>query len=189
MEDKMKNVFTIILLLFCLSVSPAMAQNTTNQTDEVIGINFPDLSGESLSGQKVALPQAAAGKVTLIMIALKRDSIPKLDPWLKAYDEAFGKNKSFAFYKIPMMKSAFAKQISSMINGKMKKDNPEELHDKIITYYGPVEDYVKVLGIDDEEKGYAFILDIKGAVKWQSAVSDDQDSIKEMINAAKLLGN
>ena len=26
-EDKMKNVFTIILLLFCLSVSPAMAQN------------------------------------------------------------------------------------------------------------------------------------------------------------------
>jgi hypothetical protein len=185
----MKNVISIILLLFCLNSSQAMAQNATGQTDKVIGINFPDISGESLSGQKVALPQAAAGKVTLIMIALKRDSIPQLDPWLKAYDEAFGKNKSFAFYKIPMMKSAFAKQISSMINGKMRKDNPKELHDKIVTYYGPVEAYVKALGIADEEKGYAFILDENGIVQWRSTVIADQNAIKDMITVAKLLGD
>jgi len=184
----MKTVISIILLLFCLSVSPVMAQNAADQTDKVIGINFPDLSGESLAGQKIVLPQAAAGKVTLIMIALKRDSIPQLDPWLKAYDEAFGKNKGFAFYKIPMMKSAFAKQISSIINGKMKKDNPERLHDKIVTYYGPVEAYVKVLGIADEEKPYAFILDNKGVVQWRSTGVADQNSIKEMINAAKQIG-
>ena len=185
----MKKVVSFTILLFCLGVSAVTAQNAANQTDKVIDINFPDLSGESLSGQKVALPQAAAGKVTLVMIALKRDSIPQLDPWLKAYDEAFGKNKNYTFYKIPMMKSAFAKQISSMINGKMRKDNPKELHDKIVTYYGPVEDYIKTLGITDEEKGYAFILDSKGVIKWKSTCAADQDAIIEMINAAKLLGN
>ena len=185
----MKNIISIIFLLFCLNVTTTIAQNTPNQTDKVIGINFPALSGESLAGQKVALPQSAAGKVTLIMIALKRDSIPQLDPWLKAYDEAFGSNKNFAFYKIPMMKSAFAKQISLMINGKMKKDNPKELHDKIVTYYGPVEDYMKVLEIADEEKGYAFILDNKGVKKWRSTCAADQNSINDMISAAKLLVN
>lgn len=185
----MKYFIIMILLSFCLCVSPATAQNTTAQTDKVIGINFPAVSGESLAGQKVVLPQAAAGKVTLIMVAFKRDSIPQLDPWLKTFDKEFGKKESFAFYKIPMMRSAFAKQISSMINGKIKKDNPKELHDKIITYYGPVEDYIKVLGIADEEMGYAFILDSKGVIKWKSTCAADQNSVKEMINAAKLLGN
>ena len=185
----MKKGIRIILLLFCLIASTATAQNAPVQMNKVIGKNFPDLSSESLAGQKVVLPQAAAGKVTLILIALKRDSIPQLDPWLKAYDKTFGKNKDFAFYKIPMMKSAFAKQISSMINGKMKKDNPERLHDNIVTYYGPVKTYVKTLGIADEDKGCAFILDKNGVVQWQSAGSADENSIKDMISAAKGLGN
>jgi len=185
----MEKFISIILLLFCFGASAATAQNTADQTDKVIGIKFPALSAESLTEQKVVLPQASVGKVTLIMIALKRDSIPQLDPWLKAYDEAFGKNKDFAFYKIPMMKSAFAKQISSMINGKMKKDNSERLHDKIVTYYGPVEDYIKTLGIADEEKAYAFILDRNGVVQWRSTGAANQNSIKDMINAAKGLGN
>lgn len=184
----MKAVISIILLLFCLGATAATAQNTESPTDKVIGVKFPALSAESLSGQKIALPQAVAGRVTLIMIALKRDSIPQLDPWLKSYDEAFGKNKSFAFYKIPMMKSAFAKQISSMINGKMKKDNPKRLHDNIVTYYGPVEAYIKALGIADEEKAYSFILDKNGLVQWRSTGAADQNSIKNMIHAAKKLG-
>ena len=188
MEKKMKKVISIILLLFCLNVSAATAQNTADQTDKVIGINFPDLSAESLAEQKVVLPQAAVGKVTLIMIALKRDSIPQLDPWLKAYDKAYGRDKGFAFYKIPMMKSAFAKQISSMINGKMRKDNPKELHDKIVTYYGPVDAYIKALGIADEEKAYAFILDKNGVIQWRSIGAADQNSINDMISAAKELG-
>ena len=185
----MKNIIRIILLLFCLVIFPAMAQSEADQTDKVIGTTFPEVSGVSLTGQNVILPQAAFGKVTLIAVALKRDSIPQLDPWLKAYDGAFGKNESYAFYKIPMMRSAFAKQISSMINGKMKNDNPKELHDKIITYYGPVEDYVKNLGIPDEEKGYAFIIDSKGVIQWKSSCAAGEDAIKEMINAAKLLSN
>jgi hypothetical protein len=185
----MIKVISIIMLLFCFGASAAMAQNAADQTDKVIGIKFPALSAESLAEQKVVLPQAAAGKVTLIMIALKRDSIPQLDPWLKSYDEAFGKNKGFTFFKIPMMRSAFAKQISSMINGKMRKDNPKRLHDKIITYYGPVETYIKTLGIADEEKAYAFILDNNGVVQWRSTGAADQNSIKDMINAATQLGN
>ena len=72
-----------------------MAQNAKGSTNNVIGIKFPAISAESLAGQKVVLPQASAGKVTLIMIAFKRDSISQLDPWLKAYDEAFGKNKNY----------------------------------------------------------------------------------------------
>ena len=184
----MKTVISIILLLFCFGAAAATAQNTATQTDKVIGVKFPALSAESLTEQKVVLPQASNGKVTLIMIAFKRDSIPHLDPWLKAYDEAFGKNKNYTFYKIPMMKSAFAKQISSMINGKMRKDNPKRLHDKIVTYYGPVEDYIKTLGIADEEKAYAFILGKNGLVQWRSTGEADQNSIKDMINAAKQLG-
>ena len=185
----MKKFISFTISLFCLVASAAMAQNAALQTDTVIGTPFPEVSGESLNEQKVVLPQAAAGKVALILIAVKRDSVPQLDPWLKAYNEAFVKNKSFTVYKIPMMRAAFLKQISSMINGKMKKDNPKELHDNIVTYYGPVENYVKTLEIADKKKGYAFILDSKGVIKWKSTCAADQDSIKEMINAAKLLGN
>jgi hypothetical protein len=178
----MKKVITLTLVAWVAFT--AMSQGLADKTTHAIGLTFPAISGESLADTNVTLPQAAAGKVTLILIALTRDSIPKLDPWMKAYADAFGGKKDFALYKIPMMKSSFAKQISGMINDKMKKDNPQELHDKIIPYYGPVDEYVKVLGIDDEENGYAFLLDKNGVVTWRSAGPADQDSIKSLIDAA-----
>jgi hypothetical protein len=180
----MKKVITLTLVACIAFTATAMAQGSADKNTTAIGLTFPAISGESLADNKVNLPQAAAGKITLILIAFKRDSIPKLDPWVKAYADAFGANKDFAFYTIPMMKSSFAKQISGMINDKMKKDNPKELHDKIITYYGPVDEYVKVLGIDDEEKGYAFLLDKSGVVKWRSDGPADQNSIQSLIDAA-----
>ena len=184
----MNRVVTLTLFVCIAFTSTAMAQGSADTSKSAIGLKFPAISGESLAEQTITLPQAASGKVTLILIALKRDSIPKLDPWMKAYADAFGAKKDFAFYKIPMMKSAFAKQISAMINGKMKKDNPKELHDKIVTYYGPVDEYVKVLGIDDEEQGYAFLLDKTGVVKWRSTGPADQKSTKALIDAAHKIG-
>ena len=184
----MKKAISRSGLLLLVFVCTAMAPKAYGQTDTFVGAKCPVISGESLAGIKVDLPQAAAGKVTLVMVAFKRDSIPLLDPWLEAYDDAFGKKDGYAFYKIPMMKSSFAKQISGMINEKMKKDNPKELHDNIVTYYGPVDAYLKAMGISDEEKGYAFIIDQKGVVQWKSSGSADQESIREMISAAARLG-
>ena len=184
----MNRVLTLTLFVCIAFTSTAMAQGSADKSKSAIGLKFPAISGESLAENKVNLPQAAAGKVTLILMAFERDSIPKLDPWLKAYSDAFGANKDFALYKIPMMKSEFAKQISGMINGKMKKDNPKELHDKIVTYYGPIDEYVTALGIADEEQGYAFLLDKTGVVKWQSTGPADQNSTKALIDAAHKIG-
>ena len=113
----MHRVVTLTLFVCIAFSSTAMAQGSADTSTSAIGLKFPTISGESLAERTITLPQAASGKVTLILLALKRDSIPKLDPWLKAYADAFGAKKDFAFYKIPMMKSAFAKQISGMING------------------------------------------------------------------------
>ena len=186
----MNRVATLTLFVCIAFTSTAMAQGTADKSKSAIGLKFPAISGESLAENKVNLPQAAAGKVTLILMAFERDSIPKLDPWLKAYADAFGAKKDFAFYKIPVMKSEFAKQISAMINGKMKKDNPKELHDKIVTYYGPIDEYVTALGIADVEQGYAFLLDKTGVVTWRSTGPADQKSTKDLSDAAhKLAAN
>jgi hypothetical protein len=184
----MKKIAALTLFICIAFISASMAQAVADTSTAAIGKKFPAISGESLAEKTITLPQAASGKVTLILLALKRDSIPKLDPWLKAYADAFGAKKDFALYKIPMMKSAFAKQISGMINGKMRKDNPKELHDKIVTYYGPVDEYVKALGITDEEQGYAFLLDKNGVVQWRSTGPADQKSIKALIDAAHKIG-
>jgi len=183
----MNRVVTLTLFVCIALTSTALAQGSADKSTAAIGLKFPAISGESLAENKVNLPQAAEGKITLILMAFERDAIPKLDPWLKAYADAFSAKKDFAWYKIPMMKSAFAKQISEMINGKMKKDNPKELHDKIVTYYGPVDDYVTALGIADEEQGYAFLLDRTGVVKWRSTGPADQKSTKDLIDAAHSL--
>jgi hypothetical protein len=185
----MKKIAALSLFVCIAFTSAAMAQGSADTSKSAIGQKFPKISGESLAEKTVNLPQAAAGKVTLILMAFTRDSIPKLDPWLKAYVDAFGAKKDFVLYKIPMMKSAFAKQISGMINGKMRKDNPKELHDKIVTYYGPIDEYVKVLGIADEEQGYAFLLDKTGVVKWRSTGPANQKSTKALIDAAHTISD
>jgi predicted transcriptional regulator len=60
----------------------------------------------------------------------------------------------------------------------MRGGVPKPLHDFTVTYYGPLKQYYKSLGIESKKSCYIYVLDKNGAVKGQF----DGYSTPEQIN-------
>ena len=53
------------------------------------------------------------------------------------------------------------------IDGGMRGGVPKPLHDFTVTYYGPLKQYYKSLGIKSKKSCYIYVLDKNGVVKGQ----------------------
>ena len=64
---------------------------------------FPRLQEENLAGQQVVLPEAAAGKVAVLILGFSRASQSSTGAWVKHLREDFGKNLAFVVYQLPVL--------------------------------------------------------------------------------------
>jgi hypothetical protein len=139
----------------------------------------------SLAKNKVTIPQAAKGKVTLIMVAFLRESQPQIDSWLGPFTRTFGGREGFTFYEIPMISSGY-RFMSFMIDSGMRSGIPKEKHDNVVTYYGNIEKYTKALQIDPRS-GHVFLLDREGIIRWQARGFATDETLKELFDLAEKL--
>jgi hypothetical protein len=133
----------------------------------------------------VTIPQAAKGKVTLIMVAFLRESQPQIDSWLGPFTRTFGGREGFTFYEIPMISSGY-RFMSFMIDSGMRSGIPKEKHDNVVTYYGNIEKYTKALQIDPRS-GHVFLLDREGIIRWQARGFATDETLKELFDLAEKL--
>ncbi len=167
--------------------SDSIANDTQKGGTGVIGMKFPAISAESLAGTKVTIPDSAKGLVTLVTIAFKRESQSQLDSWLEPFAGAFGGKPGFTFYEVPMIKTYY-KLMALVIDGGMRAGIPREKHKNVMTYYGDTEKYQKILFLDDQYKGYAFLLDRDGIIRWKEEGFASKEKINDMIEATQRLG-
>ena len=73
--------FVILVIVFCALLGAAAAQQ------------FPRLQEENLAGQQVVLPDAAAGKVAVLVFGFSRASQNSTGAWMKHLREDFGTNR------------------------------------------------------------------------------------------------
>ena len=152
----------------------------------VIGLKFPTMNAHSLAGTKVTLPDAAKGKVVLIVLAFKQESQNQLDSWLELFVADFGEKPGFTYYEVPMIPLRY-KLMSFVIDGGMRAGIPREKHKNVITYYGNVDRYRELLMMNDMYLGYAFLLDRQGIIRWQGRGFASQETLRELFDLAKRL--
>jgi hypothetical protein len=137
-------------------------QTTENQN---IGKKFPAVNAETLEGNKAIVPDDAAGKVTLVVVAFLRENQSQLDSWLNPFYEKFGSRKDVMFYEVPMISGGY-RFMKPIIDGGMRGGLPKFKHKHVVTMYGDVQSYQQALGLD-VRNGYAFLLDRNGIIRWQ----------------------
>jgi len=148
-----------------------------------IGKKFPAVKAETLAGQKITVPDAAAGKVTLVCVAFLRESQAQLDSWLNPFYEKFGSRDDIMFYEVPMISGGY-KFMKMIIDGGMRGGLPEFKHKHVVTMYGDVQSYKEALDIDPTS-GHAFLLDGEGIIRWQEQGFSNAETLGSLFAATE----
>ncbi|MCI0496561.1 mitochondrial ATPase complex subunit ATP10 [candidate division KSB1 bacterium] len=157
-------------------------------TDKTIGMPFPELKAETLSGIEIKYPDDIKGKITLILMAFKRETQRKIDSWLEPFSKAFESDTSVQFFEIPMLAGAW-KLMSPIIDGGMRSGIPKGKHGNVTTFYGNVNKYCELLGIEDKSDGYVFLLDQNGVIQWRSSSFATEENLRELFDKIESLSN
>jgi len=167
-----------ILLSALLSIATLSVYAQTGKT-------FPDISGTTLTGKDMSLPDDTEGKFTLLGLAYSKKSQDDLETWFQPVFSTFiDENKSMwdvsgsydvNIYFIPMIggiKGAAAGQIEK----RLKKELDPDLQPHVLFYKGPIKDYKDALNLGRKDEPYFFVLDADGKVVYatQGAYSDQK---------------
>jgi hypothetical protein len=148
-----------------------------------IGKKFPAVNAKTLAGQETTIPDAAAGKVTLVAVAFARESQAQLDSWLNPFYEKFGSREDIMFYEVPMISGGY-KFMKMIIDGGMRGGLPEFKHKHVVTMYGDVDTYLQGLSLD-KSNGYAFLLDREGIIRWQNQNFSNAETLGSLFVATE----
>ncbi len=132
-----------------------------------VGDPFPQLKAEYLTGRKAVLPDAAQGRMALVMMGFTYDSRFAVERWAEAFKSAFGSRADVTFYEVPVI-GGMGRMAKWFIDSGMRKGTPRELHENVITVYGGVNRWKTAMGFSKqaENAAYLALLDQSGRVRW-----------------------
>jgi hypothetical protein len=138
-----------------------------------VGDQFPPLKGEFLSGRTAVLPQAASGRVALLMLGFTYDSRFQVEAWAKRFRQDFGTKPGVTFFEIPMI-GGMARMGKWFIDGGMRRGTPKADHANVITVYGGTDAWKQRVGFNDPTAAYLVLIDQRGSVAWRTAGGLDE---------------
>jgi hypothetical protein len=142
-------------------------------TELTVGDQLPPLKGEFLSGRNAVLPQAASGRVALLLLGFTYDSRFQVEAWAKRFRQDFGTEPKVTFFEIPMI-GGMARMGKWFIDSGMRRGTPKADHENVITVYGATEAWKQRVGFHDPKAAYLILLGPSGKVVWRHAGSLDE---------------
>jgi hypothetical protein len=138
-----------------------------------VGDQLPPLRGKFLSGRTAALPQAASGRVALLMLGFTYDSRFQVEAWAKRFRQDFGTKPGVTFFEIPMI-GGMARMGKWFVDSGMRRGTPKVDHENVITVYGGTDAWKQRVGFNDPKAAYLILIDQHSRVAWRSAGSLDE---------------
>ena len=112
-----------VLALLGLSLTVSAAAPVA---ELAVGGQLPPLRGEFRSGCTAVLPQAASGRVALLMLGFTYDSRFSVEAWAKRFRQDFGTKPGVTFFEIPMI-GGVARMGKWFIDSGMRRGTPSEV--------------------------------------------------------------
>jgi hypothetical protein len=158
-------LLTVALLAFGTLATAAGAPPA--QKPLAAGDVFPRLEAEFLTGRKAVLPDAAAGKVALLMMGFTYDSRVAVEAWAGRFGDEFGSSKDVTFFEVPVI-GGMGWMAKWFIDSGMRRGTPAAMHENVITVYGGVDRWKTAMGFTkaQEDDAYLALLGPDGRVRW-----------------------
>jgi ATP10 protein len=153
---KFRRAIGVVAAAFCLLISlNAAAQR------------FPRLQEENLNGQPVVLPDAASGKVAVLIFGFSRASQKATESWMKRLQTDFGKASGLELYQLPVLEAA-PRFVRGMIVSGIRKGVPENQRANFVPVMHQEDELKKLVGYKQEDDAYVVVLDRSGKVAFQA---------------------
>lgn len=171
---KMKSIF-LICVLFMATI--AVAQK---------GIQFPNLSGETLDDKIVTIPSDTNGKMTLLGMASSEKAEEFLRGWYEPmYNRFIAKTGMFDdqydlnIFFVPMF-SGGQKIGKGQVMKSMKDNKNKELFPYVLFFEGNVKEYADILKMEKKDLPYIYLLDEQGKILYTTSGYFSQKKMDDM---------
>ena len=130
------------------------------------GSAMPQVEGQSLSGNKVSLPDAASGKVAVLVLGFTRASKTPTSDWAKQIRVDFGSQPGFDLYQIPVLEEV-PHLIRGMVISGIKKGVPENQRDHFVIVVHSESQLKNFVGYKEPDDAYLVVLAQDGKIVQQ----------------------
>src|SRR6185312_9707477 len=162
----LKPVFGTIKVVLAMLL-PFVAAMAAIPADEIaVGRPFPTLRAEFLTGRTAVLPDAATGKVSLLLLGFSYDSRWAVEAWAERFRHQFGADERVTFFEIPII-GGISKLAKWFIDSGMRKGTPKPDQEHVITLYHDSDLWKRRVGFHDPKAAYLVLLDGHGSVAWR----------------------
>lgn len=133
----------------------------------VPGQPCPRLTGRMLTQRDGALPDAARGRVTLLLLGFTYASRHPVADWAARFRERFGADPGVDLFEVPMI-GGMARMAAPFIESGMRKGTPRELLDRVLIVYGDTRPWKARVGWSPaaRDDAHLLLLDEGGVVRW-----------------------
>ena len=134
---------------------------TTYPNQNVVGQNFPSISGTSLEKETVKIPEAFNQPLTLLLIGYKQNSQFDIDRWLIGLDMT---GTELPVYELPTIQGMAPRMFSTFIDNGMRAGIPKELWKGVITIYQDGELVQEFTGNEDPNNARVILINAKSEI-------------------------
>jgi hypothetical protein len=119
---------------------------------------LPPIEGETLSGNKVSLPEASGGKPAVLIIGFTHGSQAQTKAWSQRLRDRFPTWSIAVFEDVPRLVRGMA------IHG-IKSGTPKEIYDRFLLVYHGEKQLKEAVGFDRPDDAYVLVIDGAGAIR------------------------
>lgn len=146
-----------LLLLLSLAALTAFAQSAPQMLK---------IEGDSLSGNHVVLPDAASGKIAVLILGFSKASKGPTSDWEKKLSADLASQPALAIYQLPVLEEV-PRFIRGMVISSMKKGAPENKRDHFVPILQGEAALKTLVGYKESDSAYLVVLDAEGKIAAQ----------------------
>jgi len=139
---------------------------------------MPKIEGENFAGERVVLPDAATGKVAVLVFGFTKASKGPTTAWSNKLLADFGTQPEFGLYQLPVLEDV-PRLIRGMVIGGIKKGVPENRRDHFVPILQREAELKMFVHYNEPDDAYLVVLSRAGnALALSHGALDDQSHAK-----------
>jgi hypothetical protein len=152
----------VIAVCFVMACGSVVKPATT-----VTQAPFPRVAGESLTGERITIPDAYRGKNTLLLIGYTQKAQFDIDRWILGALQA---DVPVEIVEVPTIAGMMPQMVQGFINNGMRSGIPQSDWASVVTVYEDAPKIIELLGNERPQSAYAVLLNRSGVVVWSSNI-------------------
>jgi hypothetical protein len=149
---------------------------------------MPQIQGESLAGHTVVLPDAAAGKIAILIFGFTKASKVQTSAWAEKLQANLGSRPDLALYQLPVLEDV-PRLFRGMVISGIKKGVPENKRDHFVPILQNEEELKKLVRYREPDDAYLIILGRDGHIIQQLHGTPNDENYGQVKSAIESMLN